>query len=97
MSQRIAVFVGTRPEAIKMAPVIRALEHTHGLEPVVVSTGQHREMLQQVVDLFGLPVHHTCGEEEIGAREGRICSRDREEFIFQCSADRGAFDEPYPV
>ena len=56
---RIAVFVGTRPEAIKMAPVIKALEKTEGLEPVVVSTGQHREMLCQVVDLFGLPIHHT--------------------------------------
>ena len=56
---RIAVFVGTRPEAIKMAPVIKALERSDALEPVVVSTGQHREMLRQVVDLFALPVHHT--------------------------------------
>ena len=56
---RIAVFVGTRPEAIKMAPVIKALEKAEGLEPVVVSTGQHREMLRQVVDLFELPIHHT--------------------------------------
>jgi len=55
---RVAVFIGTRPEGIKMAPVIKALEAADGLEPVVVSTGQHREMLQQVVDLFGLPVHH---------------------------------------
>ena len=58
MTQRIAVFIGTRPEAIKMAPVIRALEQAEGLEPIVISTGQHREMLQQVVDLFELPVHH---------------------------------------
>jgi len=56
---RVAVFIGTRPEAIKMAPVIKALERSDALEPVVVSTGQHREMLRQVVDLFGLPVHHT--------------------------------------
>lgn len=56
---RIAVFIGTRPEAIKMAPVIKALEKADGLEPVVVSTGQHREMLRQVVDLFELPVHRT--------------------------------------
>jgi UDP-N-acetylglucosamine 2-epimerase (non-hydrolysing) len=40
-----------------MAPVIKALETTAGLEPVVISTGQHREMLEQVIDLFGLPVH----------------------------------------
>ena len=59
--KRIAVFIGTRPEAIKMAPVIRALQQAPpetGLEPIVISTGQHREMLQQVIDLFELPVHH---------------------------------------
>ncbi|MBI1338494.1 MAG: UDP-N-acetylglucosamine 2-epimerase (non-hydrolyzing) [Phycisphaera sp.] len=55
---RIAVFIGTRPEAIKMAPVIAALEKAEGFDPVVVSTGQHREMLQQVVDLFGITVDH---------------------------------------
>ncbi|MFM9025952.1 MAG: non-hydrolyzing UDP-N-acetylglucosamine 2-epimerase, partial [Planctomycetaceae bacterium] len=54
----VAVFIGTRPEAIKMAPVIKALEQAEGVEPVVISTGQHREMLEQVIDLFGLPVHH---------------------------------------
>lgn len=56
---RVTVFIGTRPEAIKMAPVIKALERSDSLEPIVVSTGQHREMLRQVVDLFDLPVHHT--------------------------------------
>ena len=50
--------MGTRPEAIKMAPVIHAVRHAAGMEAVVVSTGQHREMLQQVVDLFDIPVHH---------------------------------------
>lgn len=53
----ILVFIGTRPEAIKMAPVIKALAQTPGLRPIVISTGQHREMLQQVVDLFGITVH----------------------------------------
>ena len=55
---RVAVFMGTRPEAIKMAPVIRALDQAEGLSPLVISTGQHREMLAQVVDLFGLQVDH---------------------------------------
>lgn len=54
----VAVFMGTRPEAIKMAPVVRALAAHPTLTPVVVSTGQHKEMLQQVVDLFELEVHH---------------------------------------
>ena len=56
MTKRIAVFIGTRPEAIKMAPVISALRATHDLQPVVVSTGQHREMLSQAIDVFGIHV-----------------------------------------
>jgi UDP-N-acetylglucosamine 2-epimerase (non-hydrolysing) len=56
--RRIAVFMGTRPEAIKMAPVVEALAETADLRPVVISTGQHREMLAQVVDLFGIHVDH---------------------------------------
>lgn len=56
MPRRIAVLIGTRPEGIKMAPVIRALEAAPDLSPMVVSTGQHRELLDQVVDLFGIDV-----------------------------------------
>ncbi len=53
---KVAVFMGTRPEAIKMAPVIRALEGRPDIETVVVSTGQHNEMLRQVVELFDIRV-----------------------------------------
>jgi UDP-N-acetylglucosamine 2-epimerase (non-hydrolysing) len=56
MSNRIAVFIGTRPEAIKMAPVVAALRGRAGLTPVVINAGQHREMIQQVIDLFGIEV-----------------------------------------
>jgi len=55
---RVAVFLGTRPEAIKLAPVIRALELAPDFEPLVISTGQHREMLDQVAQLFGLRIQH---------------------------------------
>ena len=58
MSHKVAVFMGTRPEGVKMAPVIAALAAADDMTPIVVSTGQHREMLQQVVDLFGLTVDH---------------------------------------
>jgi UDP-N-acetylglucosamine 2-epimerase (non-hydrolysing) len=44
--------VGTRPEAIKTAPLIRAVRDEQTLNPIVVSTGQHREMLASVLDLF---------------------------------------------
>ncbi|MFN4297181.1 MAG: non-hydrolyzing UDP-N-acetylglucosamine 2-epimerase [Brevundimonas sp.] len=53
---RIAVIFGTRPEAIKMAPVVQALRDTPGLQCRVWSTGQHRQMLDQVLGLFDLSV-----------------------------------------
>lgn len=49
----MAVF-GTRPEAIKMAPVVRAMRECDDIECVVVVTAQHREMLDQVLDLFNI-------------------------------------------
>ena len=56
--QRIAVFLGTRPEGIKLAPVIAALRADPAVETVVVSTGQHDELLDQVVRIFGIHVDH---------------------------------------
>lgn len=56
MVRRIAVFIGTRPEAIKMAPVIEALRADPAFEPHVINAGQHREMIEQVVRLFGIEV-----------------------------------------
>lgn len=50
--KRIAVVFGTRPEAIKMAPVIKELTESSNLEPVVITTAQHRELLDQVLELF---------------------------------------------
>lgn len=49
---------GTRPEAIKMAPVIRALRDDGRADCVICVTGQHREMLDQVLDLFGIHPDH---------------------------------------
>lgn len=45
---------GTRPEAVKMAPLIKALEASDVMTPIVVSTGQHREMMDQVNEWFGI-------------------------------------------
>ncbi|MGD8150776.1 non-hydrolyzing UDP-N-acetylglucosamine 2-epimerase [Ornithinimicrobium sp. Y1694] len=60
MSQtaRVMTVYGTRPEAIKVAPVIRALEASPSLESVTVVTGQHREMLDQVNEIFGIVPDH---------------------------------------
>lgn len=49
---------GTRPEAIKMCPLVKELEKTENIESVVCLTGQHREMLQQVIDVFGISVKY---------------------------------------
>ncbi|MGX1307586.1 UDP-N-acetylglucosamine 2-epimerase (non-hydrolyzing) [Amorphus suaedae] len=53
----LSVF-GTRPEAIKMAPVVMALEADPTIESVVCVTGQHREMLEQVLNLFHIRPDH---------------------------------------
>ena len=51
---RVCLAFGTRPEATKMAPVAFALAAEPSLEPVILVTGQHREQLDQVLDLFAL-------------------------------------------
>ena len=50
----VTIVLGTRPEAIKLAPVIRAFQAATDFRTRVVLTGQHREMVSQVMDLFGL-------------------------------------------
>ncbi|MHA1216475.1 MAG: non-hydrolyzing UDP-N-acetylglucosamine 2-epimerase [Candidatus Thorarchaeota archaeon] len=52
--KRIAVIVGTRPEVIKMAPVIMELRRRSDFEGIVISTGQHDEMSRQAFDMFDL-------------------------------------------
>ncbi|WP_020405759.1 non-hydrolyzing UDP-N-acetylglucosamine 2-epimerase [Hahella ganghwensis] len=51
---RILTVFGTRPEAIKMAPVVRMLENDARIESGVCVTAQHRDMLDRVLDLFGI-------------------------------------------
>ena len=52
--RRVLAVVGTRPEAIKVAPVVRELRRDRRFEVVLCSTGQHREMLDQALSAFGL-------------------------------------------
>lgn len=51
---KIMTIYGTRPEAIKVAPIITALDRDERFESIAVSTGQHREMLEQVNTMFGI-------------------------------------------
>ncbi|MFK8908090.1 non-hydrolyzing UDP-N-acetylglucosamine 2-epimerase [Streptomyces sp. YS-3] len=55
---RAMLVLGTRPEAIKLAPLARALAAGTEFEPVVVTTGQHREMLHQMLGLLGVDVRY---------------------------------------
>lgn len=54
----VVLVVGTRPEAIKMAPVYLALQRSSVLTPFLLSTGQHREMLRQALASFGIEPDH---------------------------------------
>lgn len=52
--KKVMLVFGTRPEAIKMCPLVNELKTRNSLETVVCVTGQHREMLDQVLDAFGV-------------------------------------------
>lgn len=58
MKVKVMSVFGTRPEAIKMCPLVKELEKHPEIESVVCLTGQHREMLQQVIDVFGTTVKY---------------------------------------
>ncbi|MEL7976620.1 UDP-N-acetylglucosamine 2-epimerase (non-hydrolyzing) [Isoptericola sp. F-RaC21] len=66
---------GTRPEAIKVAPVIKALEESDSLDSITVVTGQHREMLDQVNEIFGITPDHDLDIFEHGASLSTIVAR----------------------
>ncbi|WP_031514182.1 non-hydrolyzing UDP-N-acetylglucosamine 2-epimerase [Desulfofalx alkaliphila] len=51
---KVLTVFGTRPEAIKMAPLVLELQKTEGIQCSVAVTAQHREMLDQVLELFGI-------------------------------------------
>lgn len=53
-SKRLSLILGTRPEAIKLCPLVLALGDEPSLAPHVCVTGQHRQMLDQVLDVFGV-------------------------------------------
>lgn len=52
--RRVLVVYGTRPEAVKLAPVVLALSGDEAFDPVVCVTGQHRDLVQEVHDAFGI-------------------------------------------
>jgi UDP-N-acetylglucosamine 2-epimerase (non-hydrolysing) len=74
---KIMSVIGTRPEAIKMAPVIRELAKYPGeIQSITCSTGQHRQMLDQVLDLFDIHTDYELSvmqpNQRLGALTGRL-------------------------
>ena len=64
---KVCTVFGTRPEAIKLAPVIKCLGRQPGVEQRILLTGQHRELLDQMLELFGIQ----------GARDLRVMQADQ--------------------
>jgi UDP-N-acetylglucosamine 2-epimerase (non-hydrolysing) len=56
--KKLMVVIGTRPEAIKLAPVVAAIEASDWAQCELVLTGQHKELIDPLISQFGLKVHH---------------------------------------
>ena len=72
---RVMSIFGTRPEAIKMAPVVKALERAEGIESIVTVTAQHREMLDQVLELYDIKPDYDLDIMKSGQSLSEITSR----------------------
>ena len=72
-SCKVLVVVGTRPEAIKLVPIILALRDSESFKPVVVTTGQHDLMVREVFKLAGIWADVTLwvGSRARGAERAR--------------------------
>lgn len=73
--QNILVVFGTRPEAIKMAPLVRRLQGTEGVRCGVCVTAQHRQMLDQVLDLFNITPDYDLNLMRVGQTLGGLTSQ----------------------
>lgn len=64
--KRVMVVMGTRPEAIKLAPIVKALQEDPRFTACTVNTGQHREMLASILEWFSIKPDHTLDVMEPG-------------------------------
>lgn len=72
---RVMSIFGTRPEAIKMAPVVKALESDEAIESIVCVTAQHREMLDQVLEIFDITPDYDLNIMKAGQTLSDITTR----------------------
>jgi UDP-N-acetylglucosamine 2-epimerase (non-hydrolysing) len=71
----VLAVIGTRPEAIKMAPVVGALKRAEWCRCVVVASAQHRQLLDQVLELFGIKVDEDLDLMQEGQSLAELTSR----------------------
>ncbi|MCI8670421.1 MAG: UDP-N-acetylglucosamine 2-epimerase (non-hydrolyzing) [Bacilli bacterium] len=86
MIKVLSIF-GTRPEAIKMAPLVKELESRKEIESIVCVTAQHREMLDQVLNTFSIKADYDLNIMKQGQTLGEITTRalvGLEEVIKEC-------------
>lgn len=73
--KNLMVIVGTRPEAIKLAPVVRAIDESPWAKSTLVLTGQHRDLVGPIVDYFGLQVATELNAMRAGQSLGALTAR----------------------
>ncbi len=72
---KVMTLFGTRPEAIKMAPLVKALEQDADMESIVCVTAQHRQMLDQVLEIFDIKPDYDLNIMKSGQSLSEITSR----------------------
>ena len=72
---KVLTIFGTRPEAIKMAPLVNYLREADGIDARVCVTGQHREMLDQVLSLFKISPNYDLNVMQTGQSLSALTSR----------------------
>lgn len=80
MSKKVLVVFGTRPEAIKMAPVVKELQSRPEITPIVCVTAQHRAMLDQVLDIFQIKPDYDLNIMEPNQTLTKITAKVLQEF-----------------
>jgi UDP-N-acetylglucosamine 2-epimerase len=77
--------VGTGPEAIKLVPIILVMKESDSYQPIVISTGQHHRMVQEIFELAGIATDVTLwagGRRELNERVSSVMKRF-EDFIVE--------------
>ena len=75
MKKKVMCVFGTRPEAVKLAPVVHALSESAELQPVVAITAQHREMLDQMMKWFDVKADYDLDLMQHGQTLAQLTSR----------------------